>query len=285
MKKVSLKDLLKNEVPEEYLDYLPSSFVLVGSKSGQVAIVYIDERVDKYEQKIAEAIKSIHKNVKAVVRRFEARKGEFRLYDYKILLGNDTEVLHKEYGYYIKVDPVKVYFSPKDAEDRQEIAKLTKPKENIVYMFAGVAPYAVAIAKFNPEVNKIIAIEKNEIAYKYALENIRINKIEDKAVCILGDVAEVANQYANFADRVLMTLPLGAHSFLNSALKVIKKEGGIIHFYYIAPEEDLYSEALRLISEYCKNNQYEFTILKTKIVNEYAPRKYKIRIDFFCKKI
>src|SRR5579875_1672226 len=203
----TLKEILRNIVPEQYIDLVPSSFDLIGSKAGQVAILALDERLTDYELEIAKAIQKIHKNVKAVVKRSESRKGEFRLYDYRLILGNDTEVLHKEYGYYLKLDPLKVYFSPRDAEDRIDIAKSTKPLERILYLFSGIAPYAVAIAKINHAISKIVCIEKNEVAHKYAVENVRLNKLEDKIVCINADVKDVIHEYLNFADRVLMTLP------------------------------------------------------------------------------
>lgn len=283
MGKIDLKILLKDKIPQEYFHLIPSSYDLIGSRSGSVAVFRIEDELEPYEKEIALAIKSIHKNVKAVIRRFDQRKGEFRLYDYKIILGEDTEVIHKEYGYTIKVDPLKVYFSPRDAEDRIDIAKSVKAGERILYPFSGVAPYAVAICKFNPNIEKIIAIEKNEIAHKYALENVKLNKLSDKIVCILGDFKDKANDFVNFADRVLMTLPLGAYEYLEYAFKTIKKEGGIIHFYHIGPESDPFSEALEIIQKKTQEAGYQFNILNKKIVNEYAPRKYKVRIDFFCR--
>jgi len=281
----TLKELLKEVIPLEYIDLVPTSFDLIGSKAGQVAILRLDERLEKYEKVIAEAIKKIHKNVKAVVSRSESRKGEFRLYEYKLVIGEDTEVIHKEYGYILKLDPLKVYFSPRDAEDRVDIAKSTKEGERILYLFSGIAPYAVAIAKLNPKIGKIICVEKNEIAHKYAIENIKLNKIEDKVECINADVKDVLANYQNYADRVLMTLPLGAHEFLGPALSTLKEEGGIIHFYHVEAENSLFVDAIRIIEETCKAYSYSYEIIKKRVVSDYAPRKYKVRIDFFAKKL
>jgi tRNA (guanine37-N1)-methyltransferase len=283
--KKSLKTLLQRVIPAELLKFTPTSYEIIGSRSGSVIIIQIPEELKDYEKEIVKALISLHKNVKSIIKKVSERKGEYRLFDYYLLYGNSTEIIHKEYGYYIKVDPLRVYFSAKDATDRIDIAKSVNANEDILYMFAGVAPYAVAICKYQPNVKKIVAIEKNEIAYKYMLETIKLNKLEEKVIPILGDVREVCPQYYNFADRILMTLPLGAHEYLPLALYCIKKTGGIIHFYHIGKENMLYDEAIEIIAKYCKQNNFSFSILKTKVVNEYAPYKYKVRVDFYTKKI
>lgn len=283
--KQSLKTLLYGKIPSEMLGLIPSSYEIIGSRSGIVIIIQIPEGLEKYENEIVQGLLSLHKNVKAVIKKTSERKGEYRLFDYYLLHGESTEVIHKEYGYFIKVDPLRVYFSAKDASDRVDIAKSVNPNEEILYMFAGVAPYAIAICKYQANVKKIIAIEKNEIAYKYMLETIKINKLEGKIIPILGDVKEVCPQYYGFADRILMTLPLGAYEYLPFALKCLKKSGGIIHFYHIGKEGVLYDEAIEIISKYCKENNFYFSVLKAKKVNEYAPYKYKIRVDFYAKEL
>jgi tRNA (guanine37-N1)-methyltransferase len=283
--KKSLKTLLQRIIPFELLEFIPTSYEIIGSRQGSVIIIQIPEPLKSYENEIIKALISLHKNVKAIIKKESERKGEYRLFDYSLLYGNSTEVIHKEYGYYIKVDPLRVYFSSKDSFDRIDIAKSVNVNEEILYMFAGVAPYAVAICKYQPNVKTIIAIEKNEVAYKYMLETIKLNKLEEKIIPILGDVKEVCPQYYNFADRVLMTLPLGAHEYLSLALNCIKKTGGIIHFYHVGKENMLYDEAIEIITKYCRENNFSFSILKTKVVNEYAPFKYKIRIDFYAKQM
>jgi tRNA G37 N-methylase Trm5 len=53
-------------------------------------------------------------------------------------------------------------------------------------MFAGIAPYAIQIAKKQPKVKEVIAIEINPIAVKYTRENISLNKVEDKVKLLMG---------------------------------------------------------------------------------------------------
>jgi len=275
-----LRELLADVVPRDLLDLVPSSFDIIGSRLGAVAIVEIPKELEEYKHEIAKAIVRQCKHVKTVLRKVGARRGEYRLYNFEVLIPGPTEVLHKEHGYYIKVDPTKAYFSPRDQNDRIEIAKMVRPGEVVLYLFAGVGPYAIAIAKIQPNVGKIIAVELNPNAYNYLVENIRLNKLEDKVEAILGDVREVCRNFHGVGDRVLMTLPLGAYQYLDLAIPCVKREGGVVHFYHIGPEERPFEEAERLVMESCAKLGYQCEVLGRRVVRDYAPRVYKVRIDF-----
>ncbi|MEM5879229.1 MAG: class I SAM-dependent methyltransferase family protein [Candidatus Aenigmatarchaeota archaeon] len=252
------------------------SFDIIGSKEKAVAIVEIKESED--EKKIAEEIMKKHKNVKSVLKKVSARKGELRLREYELIAGDEnTEVVHKEYGYSLKLDPQKVYFSPREAEERQRIAEQAKPGERILVMFSGIAPIAIAIAKKQPEVDKIYCIEKNEEAHKYAEENVRRNKLSHKIFLIHGDAEEEAKKLGIKFDRIVMPLPFGAKSFLDVAFSCLK-DRGIIHFYSVEEEGNL--KALSEIEATAKKYGKKIKVLNVKKVSEYAPRKWKVCIDF-----
>lgn len=159
------------------------AFDIIGSKEKAVAIVEKDG-------KAAKEIISKHKNIKSVLQKKSARKGIYRIYKFKLLAGSkNTEVFHKEHGCVFKLDPRKTYFSPREATERQRIAKKVKGGEKILVMFSGVAPLPISILKQNPEVGKIYGIEINPSAHEYAAENLKLNKINpDKIVLINDDV-------------------------------------------------------------------------------------------------
>ncbi|MEM7821844.1 MAG: class I SAM-dependent methyltransferase family protein [Candidatus Aenigmatarchaeota archaeon] len=251
------------------------SFDLIGSKEKAVAIVEIKEGDEKA---LAEEIMKRNKNVKSVLKKVSGRKGELRLREYKLIAGDaNTEVIHKEYGYLLKLDPQKVYFSPREATERQRIAKQVKAGERVLVMFSGIGVIPIAIAKKQPEVEKIYGIELNEDAHKYAEENVRINKLSHKIFLIHGDVREVAKKYFGKFDRVVMPLPFGAGNFLDIAINCLKKEGGIIHFYSV---EDEGSKVLNEIESFVKKIGKKIKVLNIKKVSAYAPRKWKVCIDF-----
>jgi tRNA (guanine37-N1)-methyltransferase len=257
------------------------SFDVVGSKERAVAIVEIEEGED--EKKVAEEIMKSNKSVRSVLKKTSERKGEFRTREHELIAGDEnTEVIHKEYGYLIKLDPQKVYFSPRESTERQRIAEQVKPKEIVMLMFAGVGPFAVAISKKQPNVGKIIAVESNADAVEYMKENVRINKIAHLVTAVLGNVESVCGKYFGLCDRVIMPLPAESEKYLELAMKCLKKQG-IIHFYCFGPEEDLYSNAVKLVEENAKKLKKKIEVLDKRKVSAYSPRKWKICIDCLIK--
>ena len=276
-----LKEIFKDKLTEEEMKLLPSSFDIIGSREKAVAIVEIAEELEEKEEIIASAIMKLHKNVKSVLKKASPRKGIFRIREFELIGGEEnTEVIHKEYGYLLKLDPKYVYFSPREGTERQRVASQVKRNEFVMVMFAGVGPFAIAIAKKQPGVKKIVAVEINEKAVEYMKENVKLNKVEDKVFPILGDVRNVCPKYYGKCDRVVMPLPLGAETFLDIAIKCLKPKGGVIHFYNWGTEDDLYSNALKLIEKNVRKAKRKFEVLNKRKVSPFAPRKWKICIDF-----
>lgn len=270
---------------EEYLWRLVNempTFDLIGSREKAIAIVEIQEGVD--EKTVAREIMKKNKNIKSVLKKTSERKGDFRLRECKVIAGDsDTEVVHKEYGYLLKLDPQKVYFSSRESTERQRIAEQVKAKETVLVMFSGICPFAIAIAKKQPEVERVYGIELNSDAHEYAKENVRINKLSHKIILIQGDVREVAKKYFGKFDRVVMPLPLGAEDFLDVAISCLKEKGGTIHFYNCGREEDLYSNALNSLKDNGKKLGKKVKVLNKRKVLAYAPGKWKICVDFTVK--
>ncbi len=276
----SLRELLKGTLPEDLLRLVPSSFDIIGSREGAVAVVEIPEALEPYKRVIAEKIMELHKNVKAVYRKASGREGEYRLRKLELIGGEEVrEVLHREHGYLLKLDVTKVYFSPREATERQRVASKVQPGEFVIVMFAGVGPFAIAIAKRQPLVERVIAIEINPVAYRYMLENIRLNKLEGKVVPVLGDVREEAPKFAEKADRVVMPLPKGAYMYLHEAFTCFKKQGGVLHFYFWDREDDLFKRGFELVRRSAEEHGFEAELLEARIVSPYAPRVYKLAFD------
>jgi tRNA (guanine37-N1)-methyltransferase len=80
-----------------------------------------------------------------------------------------------------------------------------------------------------------------------------------------------------------MTLPLGAHEYLEDGLLCISRRGGIVHFYHIGKEPDIFGEAEKIVYETAQRVKREVEIIRRKIVRDYAPRMYKIRLDIYVK--
>jgi len=264
---------------EKLKDKRPSSFDVIG----HIAIIEIPERLKRKKKLIAKVIMSLNKHIKTVLEKASERKGIYRIRKYRFLAGEKNfETIHKEYGCIFKLDPTKVYFSPRELTERQRIASQVNENEVVMVMFAGVAPYAIQIAKKQPKVKEVIAIEINPIAVKYARENVVLNKVQDKVKVIEGDVRGKCKDFYGKCDRVVMPLPKGAEDFLDIAINCLKKEGHI-HFYNWGAEPNIFENAEKIVKEKLGKMGIEYKIINKKKVLPYAPRKWKVCLDIYVK--
>lgn len=246
-------------------------FDIIGSREKAVAII------EKGGKKEALEIMEMYANVKSVLKKQGGRTGVFRIYKMKLLTGDkNTEVLHKEYGMLFKLDPRKVYFSPREAEERQRIAHIAKDGERILVMFSGIAPYAIAIAK--KKNCEIVCVEINKKAVEYANENLKLNNIVGNIEDICADIRRIYKKLGKF-DRIVMPLPETAYRFLPQAFAVANK-GAIIHLYGISDEKNIFSDLEGKINSTTKEMKVKYKIINRQKVLPFGVRMWKIRVDF-----
>jgi tRNA (guanine37-N1)-methyltransferase len=188
----------------------------------------------------------------------------------------NKEAIHKENNVRLKLNVEKVYFSSRLSEERRRISRLVKNNEAILTMFSGAAPYPATISK-NTRAREIIGIEINPIAHKYALENLKLNKIRNVKL-ILGNVKNEVPRLKKKFDRIIMPLPRGAENFLDLAFKVAKK-GTIIHLYQFINEEEFEATKQKL-KNICNKNKINCKILGLVRCGQFSPRVYRVCIDF-----
>jgi tRNA (guanine37-N1)-methyltransferase len=199
---------------------------------GNIAIIRLSSVSPENAQNAAKAIMNIHKNVKTVLVQAGPVAGGFRLRRLTHVAGEKkTSTVHKEYGCLFSVDVEKCYFSPRLSHERKRIAGMVKPNETVVNMFAGVGCFSIMIAK-QVSATKVFSIDVNPAAIQFMQENIRLNRVYDKVMPLLGDSKAIINsQLQRVADRVLMPLPEKALEYLPCALSALKASGGWIHYY------------------------------------------------------
>ena len=250
---------------------MEQAFDVIGSKEKAVAI--IDQTEDP--KKVAEEIMKKHKNVKSVLMKLGGREGVYRIYELKLIKGDiNTEVIHKENGYLLQLDPKKAYFSPRESTERMRIAEIVKPKEKVLVMFSGIGPYAIAISKKKPE-TEITCVEINLEAVKYAEKNIQMNKISNiKNYC--WDVRD-ARGLGTF-DRIIMPLPETALEFLDSAF-ICAKKGTIIHLYGVSNQKEKFTDLKEKVEQATETLNMSFKFAGEQRVLPFAPRMWKVRLD------
>lgn len=263
---------------------------------GNIAIVKFD-RNDSLVKKKKEAkqILSLHKNVTTILEKSDKFKGRLRTLKTKFILGTNTkESNYNENNCNFRFNVETCYFSPRLSNERIEIAKMIKKNENVLVMFGGAGPFAVVIAK-NSSCNKVTSVELGRECSKYALVNVKRNKLDNKVNVIQGDVRRIcpklnenakksgifgASKTKSFEgyDRIVMARPNLTDSFLDVAFPVISKKG-IIHYYGFY-EESKIDELKNLILDEAKKAKKKIRVLKIKRAGDIGLRKYRYRVDF-----
>lgn len=262
----------KKLVPEDLLGFSPAYEVI-----GDVALLEDPDLDKQTASKIAEALLRTQSNIKTVLKPLTPVIGEFRVREFEVVAGEPrTETIHREYGCRYKVDLARAYFTPRLSTERSRVLSWIKEGDIVVDMFAGVGPYSILIAK-SKKPSKVLAIDKNPDAVRYLRENIDINSVKN-IEAIEGDAREEAKKFAGIADHVIMNLPHNALEFLDSAV-LLTKPGGIIHYYGITPEKDLFESSIELIKEAAEKAGRNIEILEKRVVRSYAPHQYNICIE------
>ncbi|WP_440954377.1 class I SAM-dependent methyltransferase [Methanosarcina sp. Mfa9] len=258
--------------PEGLLGFSPGYEVI-----GDIALLEDEAPDPETALKIADALLRTQPNVKTVLKPLTPVIGEFRVREFEVVAGEPrTETIHKEYGCRYKIDLAKAYFTPRLSTERSRILTWVKEGETVVDMFTGVGPYSVLIAK-KARPAKVVAIDKNPEAVRLLRENISLNSVKN-IEAIEGDAREEAEKFAGTADHVIMNLPHSAHEFLDSAI-LLTKPGGIIHYYGMTPEDDLFEGSIKMIREAAERAGRNIEVLEEKTVRSYAPHQYNICIE------
>lgn len=216
-------------VPPEVAEQLPVSFDIVGD----VAILKLEDHLLSYAPEVGRALREVFPRLRTVALD-RGVKGELRVRDLEVISGEDrTETMHTEHGLRLMIDPAKVYFNPRLANERRRIASLVQDGERVVDMFAGVGPFAIMIAKYaRPEF--VIAMDLNHDAVELMKRNIQLNKVT-AVVPLEGDARELLFDVPP-ADRIIMNLPHSARDFFADALTRLKM-GGTMHLYTICERD------------------------------------------------
>jgi tRNA (guanine37-N1)-methyltransferase len=170
----------------------------------------------------------------------------------------------------------EVYFSVRLSTERSRLASLVKPGERVLVMFSGCGPYTCVFGK-NTKAKEIIGVEWNPLGHQYALENIKLNKLNNcSSFC--GSVKDVLPTLTGTFDRILMPLPKTADDFLDVALSKAHK-GTVIHFYDFLNEKEFHL-AHEKIDAACKRAKIKYNISQTIKCGQHAPYVFRICVDF-----
>ena len=216
------------------------------------------------------------KSVKCVYGQEGGIEGDFRLRKLRHIGGEErTTTLHKENGIRLKLDVQTCYFSPRLSTERLRIAEQVGGGERVLNMFAGVGPYSVLIAKRT----RVWSCELNEAAFRFHLENNRLNKVEGRIEMIEGDAMELPKKLEGEGrfDRILMPHPSQSNLFLPAAVSLLAR-GGVVHYYRHVSGEDV-AEAGGTLRKEVSSAAPELSVASIRKVRAIGPRFIELVAD------
>lgn len=275
----NLKDILSRVISPSEAEHISSSYDIVGD----IAIIRLTDVSRKYRLNIAEAIMSVHQNVKTVLAQAGAVHGDFRICKFEYVAGEKkTVTTHVESRCAFSVDVSKCYFSPRLAYERMRVAKQVQIGEVVVNMFAGVGCFSLLIARYS-NASKVYSIDFNPDAFQFMQKNIRLNGAYGKVIPMFGDAKEVIEaRLRHVGDRILMPLPEKAYGYLPYALLALKKAGGWIHYYdfeHSRKGEDPVDKVRLKVAQKLADLHVAFEFPFGRVVRSTGPNWYQVALD------
>ncbi len=294
----SIEEILVGQLPESILELVPKSYDIIG----KIVIVEFDKlntlsdrNVLPYKKKVAEALASVNRSVETVYEKKSEVKGRYRLKELKVIYGDDNpETIHKENDCKFKLDVRNTYFTPRLVFERKRVSSIVssssfKKQETIVDMFTGVGPFSIQIAKNNDA--KIYAFDVNPSAYKYLVDNIELNKLKGRVIALNMDVKELLNLDSKLGnnlkhkiDRIIMNLPEQSINYIDIACFLMKKTGGILHFYQFCEKPNPIKKGIENLTTKLEDSRWQIEeILNSKVVKPFSPKSDLIVMDLKIK--
>ncbi len=282
--KDKFKEQLKSELSEEELSLLPRGFQTLG----KVVILKLNPNLLEKKEIIGKAclemfpkIKSIYINKGRIVGTYrEPEKIEF-------IAGEDNPIVeHKEHDVTYRFNITKIMFSKGNINERKFLTTIIQSGEIVVDMFAGIGYFSLPIAK-HCSVRKIYSIELNPESYKFFIENIKINHLDDKIVPINGDCKVEVIKLSKSgirAHRVIMGVFPAPKEYITEALTLVNDNGTVFHYEGVT-EKDKYIVLFEEFNEIAQKESYKCELKSHRFVKSYGPNLYHVVLDIIVFKI
>lgn len=178
-------------------------------------------------------------------------------------------------------------FSWGNLSEKLRMAQMDCKDEVIVDLFAGIG-YFVLPFLVRAHAKLVYACEWNPHAIEALRHNLQSNSVAERCIVIEGDNRNTAPK--GVADRVCLGLLPSSECSWVTAVRALRKEGGILHVHGNAKDSEEYQwtdHVSKSIYEIARSEGYcwEVTIEHVERVKWYAPHIRHVVADVRCKQI
>jgi tRNA wybutosine-synthesizing protein 2 len=222
-----VRDRVGRALGSEVAAALPSGY----QRLGRVLILRLPARLAPHFAAIGHAWQD-ELGVASVLVRTGPISGEFREPRVVRVAGEATETEVVEHGVRWRFDAARLMFAAGNRSERVRIGRVVQTGERVIDLFAGIGYFAIPAARAHASV-RVVAVEKNPVAFAYLLDNVRGNGVADRVDARLGENREVDLPRAS-ADRVLLGYLPDAIPWVRRALELVRPDGGWLHVHTVA---------------------------------------------------
>ncbi|MFC7018531.1 MULTISPECIES: class I SAM-dependent methyltransferase [Haloarcula] len=255
---------------EGELDRAPSSWAVVGS------VVLVDVGDAPRPEELGQALLALHGEADTVLAR-GGISGAHREPDVEVVAGEgDTETVHTEHGTQYGLDLAEVMFSPGNKAERARMGEVVSEGERVLDMFAGIGYFTLPMARAGAQVT---AVERNPTAFRYLIENLVRNGVDDRVQPYRADCRAVVAGLGETetVDRVMMGY-YEAHEYLDSALAALRS-GGVVHMHEATPEALVFDRPVKRLETAAADADRSVEVLATREVKGYSEGVAHVVVD------
>ncbi|OWM83448.1 hypothetical protein CDL15_Pgr012929 [Punica granatum] len=203
----------------------------------------------------------------------------------KMLVGDNGWVDHRENGILYSFDATKCMFSWGNLSEKLRMARLDCGDEIIVDLFAGIGYFTLSFL-VRAKAKLVYACEWNPHAIEALHHNLKANSVADRCIVLEGDNRITAPK--GVADRVCLGLLPSSEGSWVTAVRVLRKEGGMLHVHGNVKDSDEntwvehVANSIHSIAT-SEGRCWEVTIGHVERVKWYAPHIRHLVADVRCK--
>ncbi|KAK9849012.1 hypothetical protein WJX84_008241, partial [Apatococcus fuscideae] len=184
----STDHILKTLLP--HLQEVPAAFEAVG----HIAHVNLPDDLRPHRFLIGQVILDKNPQLRTIVNKVGSIENEFRVFQMECIAGKPeyvTDVV--QHGVRFRLNFSEVYWNSRLEHEHKRLIDTFKPGETVVDLMAGIGPFAIPAARKRCQV---YANDLNPKSYQYLCENIKLNKVGQRAVPFCMDARQFMQKLA-----------------------------------------------------------------------------------------
>jgi tRNA wybutosine-synthesizing protein 2 len=268
-----VRERIRTGVGPRWADAMPSGY----QRLGRVLLLRWPAEYRPYSKLVGSAWQQ-ELGVDTVLNRIGPVQGEFREPRVERWAGTETETEVVEHGVRWRFDAARLMFAAGNRTERRRARTLVRAGESVVDLFAGIGYFAIPAA-LSGSSTRVVAVEKNPVAFRYLEGNVQRNSVADRVTCVRGENRTV-DLPTGAADRVFLGYLPDSLPWLPRAVELLRPAGGWVHAHTVANARDGAGEACRRVAAGAEAiGATALEPLRAREVKPYGPGRTHVVVD------